>query len=92
MKYPVTVPPSSTSQVITVDIPEVSPTHTVTGTTPIDPPTDPNLSPTVNAGSDVTITLPINSVILNGSAVDKDGTIVGYEWTKLSVAPSLNEY
>jgi hypothetical protein len=47
-------------------------------------PTDPNTPPTVNAGSDVTITLPINSITLNGSALDSDGTIVGYEWAKLA--------
>jgi type 1 glutamine amidotransferase/major membrane immunogen (membrane-anchored lipoprotein) len=43
-----------------------------------------NLSPTANAGADQTITLPQNSVSLNGSGNDPDGTIISYEWTKLS--------
>lgn len=37
--------------------------------------------PDVNAGLDRTITLPTNSVTLNGSATD-DGTVVSYFWTK----------
>src|SRR5262249_12035692 len=37
------------------------------------------------AGADVTITLPTNSVTLNGSASkDPDGTIVTYAWTKIT--------
>ncbi|MEO5499905.1 MAG: hypothetical protein ABIR31_00560, partial [Ginsengibacter sp.] len=43
-----------------------------------------NLSPTVNAGADQTITLPTNSVSLNGIASDADGSIATYSWTKLS--------
>ena len=39
-----------------------------------------NQNPIANAGPDVTITLPINSVTLNGSATDSDGSIVGYTW------------
>ena len=30
------------------------------------------------------ITLPTNSVTLNGSATDSDGTVVSYQWTKVS--------
>ncbi|MEQ1797261.1 MAG: T9SS type A sorting domain-containing protein, partial [Lacibacter sp.] len=37
-----------------------------------------------NAGSDKTITLPSNSVTLNGIGTDADGTIVSYLWTKIS--------
>jgi hypothetical protein len=41
--------------------------------------------PVVNAGSDITITLPMSaSLILNGSATDIDGTIVKYVWSKFS--------
>ncbi|MBS1738509.1 MAG: tandem-95 repeat protein, partial [Bacteroidetes bacterium] len=43
-----------------------------------------NQNPIVNAGSDVTITLPVSTVSLNGVASDPDGTIVSYQWTKLS--------
>ncbi len=42
-----------------------------------------NLSPTANAGADLNITLPINSVVINGSATDADGTIASYAWTKI---------
>src|SRR5204862_354977 len=43
-----------------------------------------NQSPTANAGVDITITLPINNVLLNGSGSDADGTIASYQWTKIS--------
>ena len=43
-----------------------------------------NLAPTANAGADQTITLPVNTVNLTGSANDPDGTIVSYLWTKIS--------
>jgi major membrane immunogen (membrane-anchored lipoprotein) len=43
-----------------------------------------NIPPTANAGSDKLITLPINSVTLSGSGADKDGSIVSYQWTKIS--------
>ncbi|MCB9056804.1 MAG: T9SS type A sorting domain-containing protein [Chitinophagales bacterium] len=46
------------------------------------PPT--NQAPTANAGSNQTITLPANTVTLNGSGTDPDGTIVSYQWTKLT--------
>ena len=44
----------------------------------------PNQSPTANAGSDITLTLPINSTILAGSGNDPDGTIVSYAWSRVS--------
>jgi len=44
----------------------------------------PNQSPQANAGNDQIITLPTNSVTLNGSGVDADGTISSYEWRKMS--------
>jgi len=43
-----------------------------------------NVSPTANAGADVTITLPASSVTLNGSGSDMDGTITAYSWSKVS--------
>jgi major membrane immunogen (membrane-anchored lipoprotein) len=44
----------------------------------------PNIPPTVNAGTNQTITLPLNTVTLNGSGRDSDGTIATYLWTKIS--------
>ena len=45
----------------------------------------PNKLPVAAAGSDVIITLPINSVQLNGNgSSDIDGTISSYKWTKIS--------
>jgi ribosomal protein L14 len=44
----------------------------------------PNQSPTANAGIDINITLPVNTVILLGSGSDPDGTIASYQWTKIS--------
>jgi hypothetical protein len=43
-----------------------------------------NQAPSVNAGPDKSITLPVNSVTLTGTASDPDGSIVSYEWTKVS--------
>lgn len=48
------------------------------GTPPVNKP------PVVNAGSDIEITLPVNSVQLVGSATDPDGTIATYKWDKIS--------
>jgi PKD domain len=55
---------------------------TLTGCSVTPPPT--NQSPTVSAGTDKTITLPVNSVTLTGTAADADGTIASYLWTKVS--------
>ncbi len=44
----------------------------------------PNQPPVANAGADLTITLPVNSVTLNGAATDGDGSIISYQWTKIS--------
>jgi hypothetical protein len=55
-----------------------------------------NQPPTVNAGADQTITLPVNSVNLSGTATDPDGTIASYSWTRVSgiggtiTSPSTN--
>ncbi len=44
----------------------------------------PNQAPTVNAGSDISVTLPTNTAYLTGTATDADGTISSYAWTKVS--------
>jgi uncharacterized repeat protein (TIGR03803 family) len=46
--------------------------------------TSSNTPPVVNAGNDQTITLPANSVVLNGSASDANGTVAGYSWSKIA--------
>lgn len=44
-----------------------------------------NQPPTANAGTDITITLPVNNVTLNGSASkDPDGSIVTWAWNKIA--------
>jgi len=43
-----------------------------------------NIAPTVNGGNDQSITLPTNTVQLNASASDIDGTIVSYAWEVIS--------
>lgn len=44
-----------------------------------------NQAPVANAGSDIVITLPVNSTVLNGAASkDPDGSIVSYTWTRVS--------
>ncbi len=48
-----------------------------------------NIPPIANAGSDQTITLPVNNVTLTGSGTDADGTIANYSWTKISGPSSV---
>jgi hypothetical protein len=44
-----------------------------------------NQPPIARAGNDTTLTLPIDSVQLNGSgSTDPDGTITSYKWTKIA--------
>jgi dienelactone hydrolase len=43
-----------------------------------------NKPPIANAGTDQTITLPLNNVTLNGAGTDADGNITTYQWTKVS--------
>jgi endoglucanase len=43
-----------------------------------------NQPPVVSAGSDQSITLPVNIVSLNGSATDADGQIASYLWSQVS--------
>jgi alpha-tubulin suppressor-like RCC1 family protein len=46
--------------------------------------TPPNQLPVANAGPDKAIRLPVDSVVVTGSATDADGTITSYVWTKAS--------
>jgi uncharacterized protein YjdB len=43
-----------------------------------------NVAPAANAGTDKTITLPTNNVVINGTASDSDGTISSYTWSRVS--------
>ena len=43
-----------------------------------------NQAPTVDAGSDNTLKLPLNSITLTANAADPDGNIDSYAWTKKS--------
>ncbi|HVM87014.1 MAG TPA: PKD domain-containing protein [Puia sp.] len=43
-----------------------------------------NLPPVVSAGTAQTITLPVSSVTLTGTATDATGTISSYQWTEVS--------
>jgi hypothetical protein len=48
-------------------------------------PPPPNTAPVAQAGANKTITLPVNTVTLNGDAsADADGTITGYTWSYIS--------
>ena len=46
--------------------------------------------PVANAGLDQAITLPVNTVTLSGGGSDADGTIVSYQWTKISGPSNYN--
>ncbi|MBO9684317.1 MAG: T9SS type A sorting domain-containing protein [Flavisolibacter sp.] len=43
-----------------------------------------NTPPTVNAGTDRTITLPVSSVQLSATASDAEGAIASYSWSKVN--------
>ena len=43
-----------------------------------------NILPSANAGTDLEITLPTNTVSLSGTGTDPDGTITAYLWTKIA--------
>ena len=50
-----------------------------------------NHPPIANAGADQTITLPTNTINLDGSAsTDPDNNITSYSWTKISGPSSFN--
>ncbi len=49
------------------------------------PPPSENIAPIANAGSDQAVTLPTDSVTLDGSvSTDSDGTIISYVWSFVS--------
>ncbi|TXI68768.1 MAG: hypothetical protein E6Q41_03665, partial [Cyclobacteriaceae bacterium] len=48
--------------------------------------TSSNINPVANAGSDITIFLPTNSVTISGSGTDADGSIASYAWTQIAGA------
>ena len=43
-----------------------------------------NIAPTVFAGEDILITLPISDANLSGQATDEDGEIISYLWVQVS--------
>ena len=50
-----------------------------------------NRPPVADAGADQTITLPTNTVNLDGSgSTDPDNNITGYAWTKISGPSTFN--
>ncbi len=59
------------------------PPTTVTPPETTTPPTT-NQAPVIGNIAAQTITLPVNSVTLNGTATDADGSVVSYLWTKVS--------
>jgi hypothetical protein len=44
----------------------------------------PNIPPVVNAGQDIEVTLPVESLTLSAEAMDTDGTIVSYSWVQVN--------
>ena len=50
----------------------------------VNPPGTTNKNPVASAGADKNIVLPANSITLNGTGTDEDGTIAGYNWTYIS--------
>jgi L-fucose isomerase-like protein len=47
-----------------------------------------NIAPMADAGTDQTITLPSNSLVITGNGMDLDGSISSYNWTKVSSLPA----
>lgn len=43
-----------------------------------------NIAPLANAGENQVVTLPTSTITLSGSALDSDGAIASYAWSKLS--------
>lgn len=43
-----------------------------------------NVLPVVSAGADKSLVLPTNSIYIQGTASDNDGSIASYQWTKVS--------
>ena len=51
-------------------------------------PSDPKILPHVSAGPDLTITLPQNTAVLNGSATWDDFGITSYQWSRSDTSPA----
>jgi hypothetical protein len=49
---------------------------------------EPNKIPLVSAGNDLAITLPTNSILLNGIVGDPDGLITKAQWTQITGLPA----
>jgi len=49
-----------------------------------------NIPPVANAGPDQNMVLPTNSVEVFGKGTDADGTVVGYQWSKISGPSTYN--
>jgi hypothetical protein len=57
----------------------------------VNDPSQPNRPPVADAGIDQTITLPTNSITVDGSgSTDPDNNITNYQWTKISGPSSFN--
>ena len=82
------ISPSAGSIVVTVS--NLATYNYINGFTITEKPTG-NSPPVANAGPDQIITLPVNSVTLNGSATDADGTIATHNWSFVSgpVTPTI---
>lgn len=81
---PITPPPVTPPPVLFT---KAVPAATYSFTVP-EPPD--NQAPVVSAGANQTITLPTNSVTLNGSGTDPDGVIVSYQWQRVSGSGTIN--
>ncbi len=78
------IPGSYTFQLTVTDNSGASSSDQVTITV-LPAPVQPNEPPVANAGSNLTVTLPANSIVLNGSnSFDPDGTIVHFAWSQSS--------
>src|SRR5664279_1168537 len=88
MKYNLTAPASLTPQNLAIEIPDLpaSLSPVITGTTPIDTVNQP---PTANAGTDITITLPIDFVSLIGRGSDPEGSAITFAWSQVA-GPAAN--
>ena len=54
-------------------------------------PSNPNHAPVANAGSDITLILPLNTTELDGSgSTDEDNNITSYQWSKISGPSTYN--
>jgi CubicO group peptidase (beta-lactamase class C family) len=61
--------------------PPASPSNPPPPPAPPPPTTPTNTAPSVTAGDDQTVTLPTNSVTLNGTATDAENNALTYAWT-----------